>query len=147
MDIHPVTRNPDHIAVVAVHGELDLASVGKLLVSMRELLSSDLLLIGLDLSPVTFLDCSGLRGLLALERDARSVGTVVRLVATSPAVEKVLDLIRLPAGSCFLAVPLAELAPNVYRLHRSFPPHSGEGPPRRTPSPSSCPRPETTTTP
>lgn len=93
----------------AVRGDLDVATLYSLPRSFRSWLrgrpGSPPRPTGLDLGQVTFLDCAGLQGLLAIERHAELIGGGVTLTATSPAVTRLLDLVALPAGSAFLTRP------------------------------------------
>lgn len=104
MDISLSGRCPDH-TVVAVRGDIDLATAGDLLTSLREILHTRGRGIGLDLSGVTFIDCAGLRTLLALTQCAADAGCTMCLAARSPSVAWLLELIDLPPESCYLAQP------------------------------------------
>ena len=79
---------PDAHGVVSIRGEIDVSSVPDL--SRRLAGLPDPIL--LDLSQVEFVDCSGLTILLA-EQLRRA--TAFRIVATSTAVDRLLDLTRL----------------------------------------------------
>ena len=103
MDIHLTEDGPESI-VVAVRGDLDLATADRLQASLDELLASVAVpRVGLDLSQVPFLDCTALRALSAIEQRAASRGLIIRLTAASPAVHRLLSLLEPPAGSTFLA--------------------------------------------
>jgi anti-anti-sigma factor len=78
---------PDADGVVMIRGEIDVSSLEDLTQSFASL--ADPLL--LDLSQVEFIDCSGLAILLA-ERCRRDRGIPLRIVATSPAVDRLLAL-------------------------------------------------------
>lgn len=105
MDVYPVGLCPVH-TVVAVRGDIDFATAGGLEESLeRYLVDCRAIGIGLDLSGVTFLDCSGLGVLLSIGRRAADLGLSLCLAAESPAVARLLDLLALPRGSSFLAEP------------------------------------------
>src|SRR5258708_5818295 len=77
--------------VVAVRGELDLATADRLWTELEPLLSPRAVVV-LDGTEITFLDSSGLRVLLQAGNRAASDGAVFRLVAPQPAVQRVLEL-------------------------------------------------------
>jgi anti-anti-sigma factor len=78
-------------SVVAVSGELDLATAGQLWAELEPLIKRDALVV-LDGTAMTFLDSSGLRVLLLAGKRAAEGGTAFRLVAPQAAVQRVLDL-------------------------------------------------------
>jgi anti-anti-sigma factor len=105
MDVHQADRCPVH-TVIVVHGVLDAATADRLVESLQPYLDDcHAVGIGLDLSEVTFLDCSGLRALLSIGQRATDLGLAMCLAAESPAVAQLLDLLRLPPGSSYLAKP------------------------------------------
>ncbi|MEU7203021.1 ANTAR domain-containing protein [Streptomyces sp. NPDC045470] len=79
-------------AAVAVHGELDLAACGKVESGLHDALNRSSRGVDLDLGAVTFCDCSGLNMLLRLRRRAAAQGKTVVIVASSRAVERLLEL-------------------------------------------------------
>jgi len=105
MDVYQADRCPVH-TVIVVHGELDLSAEGRLVEALQPYLGDCRAVgIGLDLSEVTFLDCAGLRALISIGRRATDLGLAMCLAAESPAVARLLDLLRLPPGSGYLATP------------------------------------------
>jgi len=104
MDLFLRSTNSDP-DIFAVRGEVDLATLHSLPRSFRTWLRGrpgpPSRPAALDLEQVTFVDCAGLRGLLAIERHAEQLGGGVTLAATSPEVTRLLDLVALPAGSTF----------------------------------------------
>jgi anti-anti-sigma factor len=105
MYAHLTVRTGRH-AVLALHGELDLATPGsELLAQLPALGSAASGLVALDLSGVSFLDCSGLRALLALQQWIHREGGHLCLAATSPAVALVFDLLAEYLTSCELCKP------------------------------------------
>jgi len=76
----------------SVHGEMTIYRADELKqVLLGQLASGQAL--ALDLSGVTELDGAGLQLLLWLDRAARTMSSRVRIVATSPAVDGVLELL------------------------------------------------------
>jgi anti-anti-sigma factor len=78
--------------VVAVRGELDMATIGSVedaLQALREAGSRDVVL---DLRALTFVDCAGLNMLLAAGRDARADGWNLAILDGSPALERLLEI-------------------------------------------------------
>jgi anti-anti-sigma factor len=80
---------------VAPRGELDIATAEQLEGALREIELSDADTIVLDLSGLTFIDSTGLR--LVLDANDRCGGTAdrLRVIAGSPAVERLLDIVGL----------------------------------------------------
>lgn len=80
---------------MAPSGELDIATVDVLERALLEAEQTDAELIVLDLSGLTFIDSTGLR--LVLDVNERCGGTVdrLRVIAGSPAVERLLDIVGL----------------------------------------------------
>jgi anti-anti-sigma factor len=85
-------RFPQPISA-AVRGEVDLATAEDLLLRLRMLAGPATGEITLDLSQVTFIDCSGLRALLALDHQLRTVGGRVWVTALSPQVARLFELV------------------------------------------------------
>ena len=79
---------PDAHGVVSIRGEIDLSSVPDLNRRLAGLRDPVLL----DLAQVEFIDCSGLAILLG---EQRRRGTAFRVVATSRAVDRLLEVARL----------------------------------------------------
>ena len=80
---------------VTVAGELDIATVEQLeraLVSVEE---GDATMIVLDLSRLTFIDSTGLRLVLDLNDRCGGEADRLRIVAGSPALERLLDIVGL----------------------------------------------------
>lgn len=89
----------------AVRGEVDLATAEDLLLRLLLLAGPATGEIILDLSQVTFMDCAGLRALIALDHHVRTVGGRVRLTALSPPVARLFELVRPHANSHDLLAP------------------------------------------
>jgi anti-anti-sigma factor len=78
---------------VTARGEADLATAGDLLVRLVTLVGAAAGEVAIDLSQVTFMDCAGLRTLNAIERLVRVNGGSVQVVAASPAVARLFELV------------------------------------------------------
>src|ERR687884_2012053 len=76
-------------------GELDLATAPKLDDELRHIEENGPALIVIDLSPLSFMDSSGLRALLAADSRAREAGRRLVLVRGDERVQRVLKITRL----------------------------------------------------
>lgn len=85
-------RSENDCTVVAVRGELDIASAPALRTELLGLLGPHARRIVVDLSEVTFCDSSGLAVLVGASRRAWLLGGVLRLAAPAPPVTAVLRL-------------------------------------------------------
>ncbi|MFF8288839.1 STAS domain-containing protein [Streptomyces sp. NPDC016309] len=92
-----VTGTPGGQTLLTVAGELDIVTGEELRARLHGLLLGPATVV-VDLSAVTFLDCSGLRVLLWARRRSNAVGAELRLHAPSPAVRKILRVTRLEAA-------------------------------------------------
>ncbi|MFF8833179.1 STAS domain-containing protein [Streptomyces sp. NPDC015131] len=88
------TARPGGGTTLAVSGELDIVTGEELRTSLQDLLPRSPTVL-VDLSGVTFLDCSGLGVLLWARRRARTTGTRLLLPVASAAVERILGTTRL----------------------------------------------------
>jgi anti-sigma B factor antagonist len=87
---------PDRYRVIVeVSGELDLASVGTLQQTLDELRADGWEHIVIDLRQVSFIDSTGLSLLLNAERSARRPGASFAILDSSPAVERLLEVVGL----------------------------------------------------
>lgn len=106
-------------STIVVHGAVDLAVLARLPHWLRTLFDPPGRRFRLDLTAVSFLDCAGLRALLAIEDYARAAGGSVEAAGVSPVVTRFLKLLGLPAGSGFLAAPASSsdvLPPAVWSV-------------------------------
>ena len=83
------------VAVVALAGEIDAASVGGLLGRVEDLADTDQVDLVLDLSKVQFLDSSGLGALVALRRRLEADGGSLVLACDNEIVVRLLRLTNL----------------------------------------------------
>src|SRR4051794_6742132 len=67
-------------SLITASGELDLASSPKLVIACREALRGGALTLVVNLSDVTFMDSSGLAGLINVHRSARRAGAQLTVV-------------------------------------------------------------------
>jgi anti-anti-sigma factor len=82
----------DDEAVVAVDGELDIATVPELQREIEPLWARPLNVLTLDLERVGFMDSSGLRTLNELRTRAEEHGVTFALFGVQPTVRRVLDI-------------------------------------------------------
>jgi anti-sigma B factor antagonist len=78
--------------VLAVSGEIDLASAGRFAQELALLVGEERDAARVDLSAVTFLDSSGVRELLAANRQAAANGRRLLLANPSAACRRVLEI-------------------------------------------------------
>lgn len=92
MDVFPSGHDQGR-SIITVTGDIDLGTAENLLIRLTALIGPPRREIGLDLSGVTFIDCAGLRTLIAFDGQVRANGDTTRLTATSPAVLRLLELV------------------------------------------------------
>ena len=80
-------------AILVVEGELDIASAARLVAAVEGLSREGGEPVVLDLSGVSFVDSSGVRALLEVERATQGMGRPLALLRPSTAVTRLLDLI------------------------------------------------------
>lgn len=86
------------VASVMVTGEVDLATAAALYGALVDALATHHpVVLDVDLSACTFLDCSGIRVLVTIQARATTTGCLVRIRSPQPLVRLVLDLFGLPA--------------------------------------------------
>jgi anti-anti-sigma factor len=78
----------DDDGVVTVRGDLDMGTIGELTLVLEQLEGT----IVLDLGEVTFLDSSGLQGMVAAHQAARGRGDDLILRRPSPPVCRILEM-------------------------------------------------------
>src|SRR5438552_17384656 len=88
-------RAPDSVAIVAVAGEVDLATVSELRSALSQVIVPRCREVMVDLAAVEFIDASGVGALVGAAAAAARAGVRFRLQAPSPPVERVLGLARL----------------------------------------------------
>ncbi|HJZ62030.1 MAG TPA: STAS domain-containing protein [Miltoncostaeaceae bacterium] len=80
-------------ALLVVEGELDIASAERLVGAVEALSGESGEPVVLDLSGVSFVDSSGVRALLEVERVTQGMGRPLALLRPSSAVTRLLELI------------------------------------------------------
>ena len=85
-------RPGDGGTIVAVSGEVDVCTEAPLQQVLLRIIRERSARLMLDLSGVSFMDCAGLRALLATRRRAELRGGSMRLIATSAAVRRIIEL-------------------------------------------------------
>ncbi|MEY7979749.1 STAS domain-containing protein [Streptomyces pilosus] len=114
-------RDGDRVRVT-VRGELDFEAQD-LRYELHEALRSSDTGVDLDLSAVSFCDCSGLNVLLDARQRALGQGKTVALRASSPAVERLLGLI---GAQDLFAPPTVDASATGTTGHRHADPWDGE---------------------
>jgi anti-anti-sigma factor len=88
IEVHP---ERDSVRVCPC-GDVDLATVGRVRERVDELTAAGFARVVLDLREVTFLDSTGLRLLIELDREARVDGWELALIDGSTEVQRVFDV-------------------------------------------------------
>jgi anti-sigma B factor antagonist len=78
--------------IVAVSGEVDVCTEGPLQQVLLRIMRERSARVFLDVSGVSFMDCAGLRALLTTRRRTELRGGCMRLIATSAAVRRIIEL-------------------------------------------------------
>ncbi len=89
------TEVTDGRVTVALTGELDLSSVGKVEEALRRAEADPPALLVLDLSELNFLDSTGLRCVVTADERAREQGRRLVIVRGPDAVQRVFSITRL----------------------------------------------------
>jgi anti-anti-sigma factor len=92
MGVTLCVRPADGGIIVAVSGEVDVCTEAPLQQALLRIIRGRGARLMLDVSGVSFMDCAGLRALLATRRRAELRGGFMRLVATSAAVRRIIEL-------------------------------------------------------
>jgi anti-anti-sigma factor len=93
--------------MIAVRGEVDLATAGDLLLRLRILAGPASGPILLDLSQTTFMDCAGLRALQAFDQYVAAAGGSVHVAAVSLPVARLFELTALLGDAAQIPAPPA----------------------------------------
>jgi anti-sigma B factor antagonist len=89
------TEDRDGLVHLALQGELDLSTVGKVQEELRRVEASAPPVVVLDLKKLTFLDSTGLRCLVTADERAREAGRRVVIVRGPDPVQRVFSITRL----------------------------------------------------
>jgi anti-sigma B factor antagonist len=79
-------------ALVAVSGDLDMASGDLLIDRVRSVFKTEVEHVCLNLAGLSFIDSSGLQALIVLRNEARGRGVPFTLIEVPPNVQRVIDL-------------------------------------------------------
>jgi anti-sigma B factor antagonist len=85
-------RPGDDGIIVTVRGEVDVCTRGLLQEALLRIMREHGARLLLDVAGVSFMDCAGLRVLLATQRRAGLRGGFLRLIAVSRAVRRIIEL-------------------------------------------------------
>ena len=85
-------RPGDGGIIVAVSGDVDVCTEAPLQQALLRIIRERGARLMVDVSGVSFMDCAGLRALLATRRRAEMRGGFLRLIATSAAVRRIIEL-------------------------------------------------------
>ncbi|MFF1705230.1 STAS domain-containing protein [Streptomyces sp. NPDC058252] len=113
-------------ALVTLAGEIDLESAPLVRAALARCLSDGIRTIDVDLTPVTFCDCSGLNVFLQAAQKTAETGGTLRLHHPPPTLGLILDLTG--SGFMLLGVPFGYPSPPL----GSAPVPTAQAPPRRT---------------
>jgi anti-anti-sigma factor len=88
------TDSRNGVAVVALAGELDIAGVPVMEQGLKAFERDDITALVVDLSELTFLDCSGVHALLAARQRAEANGHRLAVVGAGPPTRRLFELTR-----------------------------------------------------
>ena len=92
MSVTLCIRPGDGGTIMAISGEVDVCTEAQLQQSLLRIIRERPARLMLDVSGVSFMDCAGLRALLVARRRAEMRGVFLRLIATSAAVRRIIEL-------------------------------------------------------
>ena len=92
MGVTLYVRLGDGGTIVAISGEVDVCTEAPLQQALLRIIRERGARLMLDLSGVSFMDCAGLRALLATRRRAEMRGGFLRPIAASAAVRRITEL-------------------------------------------------------
>jgi anti-sigma B factor antagonist len=98
MDLGLVVREAGEWTVLAVSGEIDIATAPSLREKLHSLLAEGNKQLIIDLDEVTFLDSTALGVLVGVLKRARTEGGELRIVCNQPRVRKVFEITRLDSA-------------------------------------------------
>ncbi|WP_369244784.1 STAS domain-containing protein [Streptomyces sp. R41] len=98
-----------HRALITLAGEIDLESAPLVRTALTRSLDDGIRTIDVDLTPVTFCDCSGLNAFLHAAQKTTEAGGTLRLHHPPPTLGLILDLTG--SGFLLLSVPLGHVTP------------------------------------
>ncbi|MFF8195693.1 STAS domain-containing protein [Streptomyces bobili] len=98
-------------ALITLSGEIDLDSAPLVCAALARCLSDGIRIVDVDLTPVTFCDCSGLNAFLYAAQRTTEAGGILRLHNPPPSLGRILDLTG--CGFLLLGLPLGRLSPSL----------------------------------
>ncbi|WP_369239857.1 STAS domain-containing protein [Streptomyces sp. R21] len=119
-------RDRHNRALITLAGEIDLESAPLVRAALARCLSDGIRTVDVDLTPVTFCDCSGLNTFLYAAQQTAEAGGVLRLHHPPPTMGLILDLTD--CGFLLLGPPLGHLPPSL----EDAPAPAVPAPPHRT---------------
>lgn len=96
-------------ALITLAGEIDLESAPLVRAALTRCLSDSIRIVDVDLTPVTFCDCSGLNAFLYAAQRTKEAGGILRLHNPPQSLGRILDLTG--CGVLLLGLPLGHLPP------------------------------------
>jgi anti-sigma B factor antagonist len=96
-------------ALITLAGEIDLESAPVVCAALARCLSDGIRVVDVDLTPVTFCDCSGLNAFLYAAHRTKEAGGVLQLHNPPQSLGRILDLTG--CGFLLLGLPLGHLPP------------------------------------
>ncbi|MHA5046942.1 STAS domain-containing protein [Streptomyces sp. SD15] len=115
-----------HRALITLAGEIDLESAPLVRAALVRCLRDGMRTIDVDLTPVTFCDCSGLNAFLHAAQQTTEAGGALLLHHPPPMLGLILDLTG--SGFLLLGVPFGHLSPPL----GGVPAPAAQAPPQRT---------------
>ncbi|MFJ2237673.1 STAS domain-containing protein [Streptomyces sp. NPDC087859] len=100
-----------HRTLITLAGEIGLESAPLLRSTLARCLSDGIRIIDVDLTPVTFCDCSGLNAFLYAAQRTREAGGILRLHNPPPSLGRILELTG--CGFLLLGLPFGHLSPSL----------------------------------
>ena len=99
-----------HETIVGVSGEIDLLTAGQLRHILERTMRSHGPRLVLDMSAVRFMDCAGVRSLVAVQQQAELLGGTLRLFSASAPVTRIIQLSGLQGRFGGRAAPAAAVS-------------------------------------
>ncbi|WP_405972831.1 STAS domain-containing protein [Streptomyces sp. NBC_00988] len=96
-------------ALITLAGEIDLESAPLVRAALARCLSDGIRILDVDLTPVTFCDCSGLNAFLYATQKTTEAGGILQLHHPPPTLERILDLTG--CELLLLGPPVGQLSP------------------------------------
>ncbi|MFD5077739.1 STAS domain-containing protein [Streptomyces sp. NPDC058371] len=98
-------------ALITLSGEIDLESEPLLRAALTRCLSDGIRIVDVDLTPVTFCDCTGLNTFLCAAQRTTEAGGSLRLHNPPQSLGRILDLTG--SGFLLLALPPGQTSPSL----------------------------------